>query len=239
MNSDKESRAKNLLSPSAAKRFLVELANLGEETRDSERFWNLHRDFFPKQAFEFRDQVATALRALTRTSSDAVALQVEEGVAATLAAHPEIASEGLDRRPTLEELKRFRGRNLLVLRDWLREAWTIADPRRKEWRIYQLRQKFHQLTVGSVEQWSEPPPPSGMDYALRYLWKVADKSRRCANPDCAMSPYFLVERRSRRFCSDVCARPAQSAYKQLWWEQHREEVNKNRKKQYRKTKGQR
>jgi hypothetical protein len=235
MNSDKLRTVKNLQSPRAAKGFLVELTNLGEQQADTERFWKRFKNFFPPSAFDFRERVATSLKPLLKSSSDSIAFDVERGVAENLAAHPEFATD-LDKQPSAEEQMRLRQRNLIMLRDWLREAWTIADPRRKEWKVFELRQKFHQITVGSAEQWSEPPPASGMDYALRYLWRIADKARRCANPDCSIEPYFLVDRRGRRFCSDVCAQPAQREYKQHWWAEHREDISKKRKKEYRKTK---
>jgi len=216
-NSDKPNTARNLQRPNEAKRFLLELANLGERPEDAERFWQRCEDFFPTNAFRLSEEIETILPSDRQWQPDQSGWITGE----------ELSPEGKSR---------LRQENLLRLRDWLREAWTIADQRRKEWKLFLLRQKFHQLTAASETEMIEPPPASGLDYALRYLWRMADKARRCANPDCSVTPYFLVERRGRRFCSETCARPAQQEYKQRWWEDHRAEMSEKRKADYRKRK---
>lgn len=48
---------------------------------------------------------------------------------------------------------------------------------------------------------------------------VADRMRHCPNPTCP-APYFIGQRRSQRYCSDVCALPAQREFKRIWWRDH-------------------
>jgi len=210
MNSVKIPSVKNLQNPREAKRFLIELANMGDSSQDAEHFWQECKDSFPPSAFRLNEEVEAVL------PSDRPWQHEESGWL-------------MCKELSQEEKLKARHRVLITMRDQLREAWTIADLRRKEWKLFQLRTSFHQHTVASLDQMTEPPPPSGMDYALRYLCKVADKAQYCANPDCTVAPYFLVERRGRRFCSETCARPAQQAYKQRWWDEHRAEINKARK----------
>jgi hypothetical protein len=49
--------------------------------------------------------------------------------------------------------------------------------------------------------------------------EVADRMRRCGNPDCP-APYFIGRRRSQRYCSDACSLPAQRESKRKWWRDH-------------------
>jgi hypothetical protein len=48
---------------------------------------------------------------------------------------------------------------------------------------------------------------------------VADRMRRCGNPDCP-APYFIGGRRSQRYCGDACSLPAQREFKRTWWREH-------------------
>jgi hypothetical protein len=217
MNSGEMKTAKNLQSAVAAKRFLLELANMGDRSEDAERFWRQCSEFFPPDSFRLSEEVEAEL------PSDR---QWQPGQH-TWSTSQELSS---DRKSKLRQ------ENLVQLRDWLREVWTIADPRRKEWKLFELRQKFQRLSAASEIGAAEPPPRSGMDYALRYLWRMPDKARRCANAGCSVTPYFLVERRGRTFCTETCARPAQQEYKQHWWEEHRAEMSKKRKEAYRRAK---
>ena len=191
---------------------------MGDRSEDAERFWHQCKTFFPPDAFQLSEEVEAELPSDRQWQSGQPGWTNKEELSP-------------------ERKSRLRHRNLLDLRNSLREAWEVTDPRRKEWKLFELRQQFNQLVAATKQTMTEPPPQSGMDYALRWLWRMADKARRCANPDCNVTPYFLVGRRGRRFCSDVCARPAQQEYKQQWWEEHRVEMSKKRKAQYSKKQG--
>jgi hypothetical protein len=48
---------------------------------------------------------------------------------------------------------------------------------------------------------------------------VAPLMRNCSNPACP-APRFIAAKKSQRFCSDVCALPAQREWKRSWWRQN-------------------
>jgi len=193
--------------------FLEELANLRDEPGALRRFWERYRNFFQPGAFQVNEVARSQWRQAGEHGgwTTAAALSPEN--------KPQIVHE-----------------ELVLMRDTLREAWGITDPRRKEWKLFQLRAKFHQTSVASEDQMNEPPPASGMDFALRYLLRVMHKARVCENPDCASRRYFVSDRKARRFCSDACAKPAQSDYKTKWWQENRERISKHRKNKYRQRK---
>ena len=208
-------RTKNLQTTAQAKLFLEELANLRDEPEASLRFWDRYESFFRPGAFRVNREAWSEHR---QAGTQPVGIWT---VAPLLS--PEENTE------MLHEV-------LLRMREGLREAWGIAEPRRKEWKLFQLREKFHQMSVAAETQMNEPPPPSGMDFALRYLIRVMHKARICENPGCDSRRYFLSDRRARRFCSDACAKPAQSDYKSKWWEENRGRMSEDRKRKYRKSK---
>jgi len=51
---------------------------------------------------------------------------------------------------------------------------------------------------------------------------VAPLMRSCPNPTCP-APHFIAARKSRRYCSDACALPAQREWKRIWWRAHGKE----------------
>jgi hypothetical protein len=203
---------KNLQSADSAKLFLEELANLREEPAASVRFWKSYGGYFQPGAFRVSE--------VAESQHKAAGVQ-PIGIWSTAAPLSEA-----DKSEVLREA-------LLRMRNLLREAWGITDLRRKEWKLFQLREKFHQMSVALEEQFNEPPPLTGMDFALRYLLRVMHKARVCESPGCASRRYFLSDRKARRFCSDACAKPAQSQYKIEWWQENRERISTHRKNRYR------
>ncbi len=59
----------------------------------------------------------------------------------------------------------------------------------------------------------------GFAQVLLRAFEIADRMRRCPNPDCP-APYFIAQRRSQKYCSDACALPAQREFKRDWWREH-------------------
>jgi hypothetical protein len=208
-------RIKNLQTATQAKLLLEELANLRDEAEASRRFWERFQNFFQPGAFRVNE--------IARSQWAQVG---DQPVGVWTTATP-LSTEGRSQM-LHEELSR--------MRDLLREAWEINDLRRKEWKLFQLREKFHQMTVADENQMSEPPPPSGIDFALRYLLRVMHKARTCENPECKSRRYFISDRRARRFCSDACAKPAQSEYKSEWWLENRDRLSRARREKYRESK---
>src|ERR1700730_2380288 len=130
---------KNLQSAGSAKLFLEELANLREEPEASLRFWDRYKSFFHPGAFHV-NETARSQWAQEGPWTTATPLSPEK-----------------NRQMLHEELR--------LMRDALREAWGITDPRRKEWKLFLLRPRFHRTSVAAEEQLNEPPPPCGMDFA--------------------------------------------------------------------------
>ena len=128
---------------------------------------------------------------------------------------------------------------IIALSNMLRNLWTEPDLRQKEGRAFLFRSLFY--SAGSDADTSESmsadellaellgrarfphiPPPIPFEQALSYLVKYANKARYCANPECP-APYFFVQRKNQRYCSEICAAPAQRELKRRWWAEHGEE----------------
>src|SRR5215472_4318265 len=104
MNSDNTKTPRNLQNAAAAKRFLLELANMGDRPNDAGRFWRKCSEFFPQDAFRVSEEVEAVL------PSDRKWQPGQPGWTTS----QELSSE---RKSNLLQ------QNLLQLRDWLREAW--------------------------------------------------------------------------------------------------------------------
>jgi hypothetical protein len=50
--------------------------------------------------------------------------------------------------------------------------------------------------------------------------EFGDRFAFCWNPDCP-KPYFIGDRKKRKYCSPKCAKPAQRAAKRKWWHENR------------------
>ena len=120
---------------------------------------------------------------------------------------------------------------LIPLRDAVRTVWCLPDLRSKRLAVYTIVTKLlypseprfhpeplHDPRVFSVESFGEA---SNLERALEEL--VSERSHhlacKCLNPDCH-SPFFFASRKSRRYCSDACALPAQQEAKRRWWTEH-------------------
>jgi hypothetical protein len=64
-------------------------------------------------------------------------------------------------------------------------------------------------------------PLTAFEAAMFYLQtKLIDKLRRCPNATCP-APYFFATKKGQKFCSTVCAEPAQRESKRKWWNENR------------------
>ena len=113
-------------------------------------------------------------------------------------------------------------------RNALRAIWLAPNYRTKEWGVFRL------IEAEVIRSLSPPPdttpatfrieagivaplpPPGPLEQCLRYLLRNASKVAVCRNPDCP-APYFLATRRSQKYCTAECARPAQREFKLAWW----------------------
>lgn len=130
----------------------------------------------------------------------------------------------------------LRNAPLFSLRDELRSIWTTSDLKAKEWRIFLFR--ADPTMTASFLSATGPPHPNAFQQIVLLFFKWAAKTCRCHNCECS-SPYFLASRCSQKYCSEVCARPAQRSYKRDWWQKHGKAWRKGRtKKRKRRAKGQ-
>jgi hypothetical protein len=189
----------------------MDLANLKPD--DCNYFWRTYGSFFPERAFALSEEVEREYRAVPGLQSGNVP---SHGV--WLQKAEELSSQ---------EKRELVHRELLRMRDKLREVWIIPDPRQKEWRLFVLRVEFNQITSPTVEQMLERPQ-SGLDYAIGHLAKIPHRAKFCANPEGCQTPYFIPPKGSQKYCSDTCAEPAQRDYKKIWWDEHRSEISKRR-----------
>lgn len=128
---------------------------------------------------------------------------------------------------------------IFMLKHMLCGLWTEPDFRQKEWGAFALRYMLYRYEHGALgaenplEILVDPnksfrvPPPTPFEKALSHLVKSADTARYCANPECP-APYFFAKRRNQRYCSEICAAPAQRELKRKWWAEHGEEWRKAR-----------
>ena len=128
---------------------------------------------------------------------------------------------------------------MVQVRDALRATWRESDLRRRDWLAFRLRDQLMAradprfvraigvISGPVVDSIGQLPAPSPFEQAIMYLLKSADRARYCANPDCT-APYFLAKRRSQKYCSDACSKPAQREFKRRWWDEHRESWRKAR-----------
>jgi hypothetical protein len=110
----------------------------------------------------------------------------------------------------------------------VRKVWEAPDLNAAKWRAFVLQYDIYENEPESQRNKKEEPPrPVPLQQALTYLREHVDVLKRCGNPECA-APYFFAKRRSQRYCSDVCAKPAQMAAKKQWWDEHGDKWRKAR-----------
>jgi hypothetical protein len=100
----------------------------------------------------------------------------------------------------------------------LRQAWDEPDQRIRDWRIYELRRKFHEET--NPDRKGEPPSLTPFEQAMFHFQRIAGRARHCPNPTCS-TPYFLATKKGQKYCSEPCAIPAQREAKRRWWAENR------------------
>jgi hypothetical protein len=195
-------------SPRQLERFLVELANLQADLDAARRFRERFAAFIPPHD--------------------------DEWMAGLLNRDEEIARQvsRLSDTVTSEELGEAAW--VVTLKEMLDDLWTEPDSRQKEWGVFAFRYalyKWSDRTLAGDNLFKilyEPakrfrvPPPTPFEQALTYLVKAGDRARYCANPECP-APYFFVKRKNQRYCSEICAAPAQRELKRKWWAEHGEE----------------
>jgi hypothetical protein len=115
---------------------------------------------------------------------------------------------------------------LLPLRATLRAVWRAPDRRTKQWGMFRISQDFFLQGDRTLihPPWDNSADdalagfklPSRTELLLLEFMKWADLTKYCDNPDCN-APYFIASRRTQKYCSDVCSKPAQRENKRQWW----------------------
>ncbi len=126
---------------------------------------------------------------------------------------------------------------------FLRLAWEASDFRKREWYIFQARDKYHYFTVihplfiervrkYGPREFEIPLTPeeeaartsvpafTPFEQVLYHLQRIATRMRHCHNPECP-APYFLVKKKGQKYCSSKCSAPMQRLQKREWWRTHR------------------
>jgi hypothetical protein len=118
---------------------------------------------------------------------------------------------------------------LIPLRNAIRTVWSLPDLRSKQFAVHEILKQF--LLRGDRRFCFTPlgesysyafldslGPPSHLERILEEL--TAERSHHlahfCRNRNCP-NPYFFAERADRKYCSEVCALPAQREAKLKWW----------------------
>jgi hypothetical protein len=205
---EKQTKTLARFSPKQLERFLVELANLQMDLAAIRRFRERFASFIPPHDTSRVDRLVTRDEELTKKLTKIL------------------------NHVNFDEIENSAWITTLML--ILRNLWTEPDQRQKEWGFFAFRYalyKFEDDTLtndrlfgilNNAERPFRVPPPTPFEQALSYLVKAGDKARYCANAECP-APYFFVQRKNQRYCSEICAAPAQRELKRKWWAEYGEE----------------
>lgn len=127
----------------------------------------------------------------------------------------------------------------------LRKAWDAAsarDYRASDWFTYRARD-FYDLVARAMNEESEravisgqtgPPPLTQFERAMYHFHSIARRARRCANAQCT-APYFFSAAKAEAYCSRKCSATSMQEVKQQWWNENRDRINADRRRQYKKS----
>jgi hypothetical protein len=113
-------------------------------------------------------------------------------------------------------------RELMAGRSEVREVRDgVVQPRRSiPPIILDSRQDMHFAFLTGLLLLPEVPLTPFEAAMFHLQTKLVDKPRRCPNATCP-APYFFATKKGQKFCSTVCAEPAQRESKRKWWNENR------------------
>jgi hypothetical protein len=118
------------------------------------------------------------------------------------------------------------------LRKGLRAIWESPDEYTANWRLFAYQYDMHTLCGVRPHNYnfkSQPPPPEApLNQAFDFLRRKIRLLKKCRNPECVQSPYFLASRGNQKYCSAVCAETGQSKSKSRWWDENGQRWRKER-----------
>ena len=186
-SADEDSKTLARVSTKKTEAFLTEFANVRFGVAAGLRLVKRYREFFPT-SFPQESAIGNEVRKL----------EGWEG-------HPEM----------LAKVARWAAYPMMAsLAQQLRKAWDEPDQRLKEWYSFELRQDFHLQTNPGKQ--AEPPALTPFEQAMVHFQRISSRAKHCANADCP-APYFIASKRSYKYCSEACSKPAQQAFKREWW----------------------
>jgi hypothetical protein len=184
-----------------AERFLLELANLNEADQASvSRFQERYSDFIPAVP--------------------------EQGKVRIASKSPQSGLYELESFPRL----------IFNLQFLLRRAWEQPTPLEREIHLnltlHEVQKHFLELTKMKPAEGSSYHPVwkaiGNIAVGLTHAQRVTDRMRTCPNSSCP-APHFVAKRKTQKFCSEICAAPAQREQKKAWWNEHGENWRSSRK----------
>jgi hypothetical protein len=200
-------------SAERAKKFLVGIANLPDDTRRGLQWLQANYPYFMKEI---------PLRPVDMGTN------FEEKENFSYMAAPEGA----------ESKYRYL---VLRLRDSLRELWRAPHRETKQWQIFRILQDFflqgdktklHTPLASDSDYFLKGVHARGR--SERYLFKfidLADSAKYCAAHDCT-KPYFFG-RRNQRYCCPKCSGESQRQFKREWWRKNGQRWRESRTKERR------
>jgi hypothetical protein len=110
------------------------------------------------------------------------------------------------------------------------ERWTaIQDRMRGNWTIGSSDFPLANVDVALEDGKSVVYVPILLEFLLLDLFSIPwQRRRRCRNPDC-QNPYFVAHHLRQNYCSSVCAKVGQRAWKRNWWKERGAAWRANRK----------
>ncbi len=108
-----------------------------------------------------------------------------------------------------------------TLRRGLKSIWEAPDEYTANWRLFAYQHEMHTLCgvrPPGYDYKSQPPAPEApLNQAFDFLRRRLRLLKKCKNPECNRSPYFVASRGNQQYCSDACAATGQSKSKLQWW----------------------
>jgi len=195
------------ITTAKAERFLLELANLHPSESAVERLLKRYPEFFP----DLDNPKTVAL--IRKEPYWRLVRDVEQQLHLDAKKSPKVA------------FVFFFSYYLLGDRIWaVSEPWTAA------WNIFASLLLYKNVLPDTADDPLGPPPWTPFTASMFYLWLNIERTRRCKNPSCKVTPYFFARKKGQEYCGDLCAAEAQREYKRKWWAERGSQWRKERKK---------
>ena len=171
------------------KNFLEHVVNIGEDPASVDRVFSQYQEFLPSTR---KEDLKTVLPMI----ADRLTPKLREKWGEEVYGHA-----------VIEELQ-----------DRLRNIWCTGNHDTALWRIFTLRLKMESI-AGRQHSAGRLFGVESVSRVFRYLQTRVNFLRRCANPSCQITPFFIADKQKRVHCSRECGSVSQSDYKKEWWKE--------------------